>query len=360
MASMESLKPKWQRLATGCLLAALGAFAHTACSQGGAAERNGEASNVTPILQTGGNEASVTKDMVILEVDKSALKAELRTWPEDTGKSSLLMTFRIAIGKEEGDKQIEGDNKTPEGIYFSESLLDGSTLPAKYGPKAIPINFPNPHDQMLKKTGYGIWLHGVEADQRVEQAKVTEGCVAFYNADILTLAKWVKPHQVPIVIAKDTNRVNQEADLKSVRERTLAWLDAWRNRDVDAYGDFYGNDFRFGNMSLSAYRTHKARIFKSYQNMTLKSDSLRILAHPKYAMAIMNQDFSGDKRYKSSGRKILYWTKGSDGQWRIAREVFENRRIELLTFTAAEIAKLSENSPSAKYEKSTQTAAPNL
>lgn len=338
-------------------MTAVGAFAHVGCTESGAAEQSEPVKTAAkPAL----NAASVTKDMVILEVDKSALKAELRTWPEDADKSSLLMTFRIAIGKEEGDKQIEGDNKTPEGIYFSESLIDGSTLPAKYGPKAIPINFPNPHDQMLRKTGYGIWLHGVEADQRVEQAKVTEGCVAFYNADILTLARWVKPYQVPIVIAKDTNKVNQAADLQAVRERTQAWLAAWENRDVEAYGSFYGDDFRFNRMNAESYRAHKARIFKSYKNMTIKSDGMRILTHPKYAMAIMNQDFNGDGRYTSSGRKVLYWTKGQDGEWRIAREVFEKRRIELLSFTAAEIAKLSENSPSAKYEKSSQTAAPNL
>ena len=47
--------------------------------------------------------------------------------------------------------------------------------------------FPNDYDKDLGKTGYGIWLHGVEDDSRIEKANVTEGCVAFYNADIKLL-----------------------------------------------------------------------------------------------------------------------------------------------------------------------------
>ena len=39
------------------------------------------------------------------------------------------MKFKIAIGKEKGDKQFEDDNKTPEGIYFVNRIIDGKSLP---------------------------------------------------------------------------------------------------------------------------------------------------------------------------------------------------------------------------------------
>src|SRR5690606_38220912 len=83
-------------------------------------------------------------DMMVLTVDKTALKAELKTWPEEPLQASTLRSFKIAIGKVDGDKEVEGDNKTPEGIYFAQSHIDGSTLPEKYGALAIPLNFPNP------------------------------------------------------------------------------------------------------------------------------------------------------------------------------------------------------------------------
>ena len=61
------------------------------------------------------------------------------------------MKFKIAIGKEKGDKQFEGDNKTPEGIYFVNRIIDGKSLPEKYGPLALPINFPNAYDKDQRK-----------------------------------------------------------------------------------------------------------------------------------------------------------------------------------------------------------------
>ena len=78
------------------------------------------------------------------------------------------MKFKIAIGKEKGDKQYEGDNKTPEGIYLL-IVLSTVAFPEKYGPLALPINFPNDFDKDQGKTGHGIWLHGVADDSRVKK-----------------------------------------------------------------------------------------------------------------------------------------------------------------------------------------------
>ena len=86
-------------------------------------------------------------EVIFLLVDKKTLKAELKTWPDDHLQSETLLTLKIAVGKALGDKQVEGDNKTPEGIYFTQELINGNTLPAKYGPFAIPINFPNTFDR---------------------------------------------------------------------------------------------------------------------------------------------------------------------------------------------------------------------
>ena len=285
-------------------------------------------------------------DMIILTVDKKALQAELKTWPQNPAAASLLKRFRIAIGKAEGDKQQEGDNRTPEGIYFAQSHILGEKLPMKYGRKAIPIDFPNPIDRASGKTGHGIWLHGVDHDDRVDEAKVTEGCVAFYNADISSLANWLKGYQGVVVIAKDIQDVNRNADLTAVEARTLAWMKAWADRKVDDYIKFYRTDFRFGRMDLSVYSDFKRRVFGSYKNMKVTFDNLRVVTHPKYAVAFFNQDFHGDERFSSIGRKALYWERNEKGDWNIRREVFENRRFEFMTFTDAELALLSDSSVS--------------
>jgi murein L,D-transpeptidase YafK len=300
------------------------------------------------------------QEMVFLIVDKSNLRADLRTWPADWTKSEILMSFRIAIGKEEGDKQTEGDNRTPEGIYFTQSIIDGSTLPAKYGPKAIPINFPNPFDQMLGKTGYGIWLHGVEKDQRVEEAKVTEGCVAFYNADILSLTKWLRPQQTVVVIARNGASVNTEVDMKKITQLTNDWLDAWRNKDIERYISFYREGFSAKGYDLGGYKKYKANLFEHYDKMELTIDSLRVFVHEKYAMAIMNQDFNGDDRFISKGRKVLYWRKSPDGEWKISNEIFESKKLEFTSYSHEDFAQIFKNSPSYRAFNKESSAASNL
>ena len=280
-------------------------------------------------------------DMIVLVVDKGSLKAELKTWPEDPSKSSILRSFRIAVGKAEGDKEHEGDNRTPEGVYFAQSHIDGNSLPDKYGTLAIPIDFPNPIDQVLGKTGHGIWLHGVDRDQRVEEAKVTEGCVAFYNSDIAQLSNWLKSHQGLVVIAKDLTKVNQPQDLSDVRNATLSWISAWAARKIDSYISFYAPDFRFESHNLKSYADYKKRVFAGYRNMVVNYDGLRVVTHPKYAVSFFNQDFRGDNRFVSVGRKILYWERTPEGAWRIKREVFQNRRFEQVSFTDAELASLA-------------------
>jgi ketosteroid isomerase-like protein len=97
---------------------------------------------------------------------------------------------------------------------------------------------------------------------------------------------------------------------------------------------------------LAGYRAYKAKVFASYKKIDLRFDNLRVVSHPKYAISFFNQDFHGDERFSSVGRKILYWEKGADGQWYIRREVFEDRRFESVTFTDAELALLSDQKSS--------------
>lgn len=303
----------------------------------------------------------VERNVLFLLVDKSNLRADLMTWPENYEQSERLASFRIAIGKEEGDKQVEGDNRTPEGIYFAQTIIDGDTLPAKYGPYAIPINFPNEHDRFIGKTGYGIWLHGVEKDARVEEAKVTEGCVAFYNADIDSLTKWLKPRHSIIVIAKNADQVNKPQDVEQVQNMTKEWVSAWKIRDTKKYISFYAKEFRSRGMSLKQYADYKQRVFASYNQMQINMEQMRVFTHDKYALAIMNQDFNGDNRYISQGRKILYWVKDDAGQWKILHEVFGRSLFEMQSFSRDFIAKLSSESPSSKqFPAATESAASSL
>jgi ketosteroid isomerase-like protein len=159
-----------------------------------------------------------------------------------------------------------------------------------------------------------------------------------------------------VVIARDIAEINKTSDMEGVRQATESWMAAWAERQIDRYSSFYAMDFRFDRFNLKKYIKYKQRVFSSYQNMSVTFDNLRVVTHPKYAVSFFNQDFHGDDRYTSIGRKALYWDKTADGSWRIRRESFENRRFEFMTFTDAELALLS-NSGSVTVEKDAKSSS---
>ena len=288
----------------------------------------------SPLLAVA-NESSPEKveEMIMLTVDKTHSKADLRTLPEDASTARVLRTFKIATGKVDGDKERQGDNKTPEGIYFTQGTIPAKQLaPNKYGPLAIPLNFPNPMDQVSGKTGYGIWLHGV-GDRKIEDVRVTEGCVAFQNSEITSLTQWLQPNHGVVVIARDAAEVNRPEDVQGATKASIGWVDAWASRDVTRYISFYATDFNNAGKSKGAYESYKRAVFASYKTMSVKMSNLRVLTHPKYALAMMNQDFSGDSRFRSDGRKMIYLRKDAEGAWKIVREMFDNFMMRPVQFS---------------------------
>ncbi|MDA9951235.1 L,D-transpeptidase family protein [Oligoflexaceae bacterium] len=266
--------------------------------------------------------------MVQLIVDKEKLTAELKGLTEVGAASETWVKFKIAIGKEQGDKEKEGDNKTPEGIYFTRRPIAGKNLPAKYGSYALPINFPNPLDRVDGRTGHGIWLHGVEKNSRIEEANVTEGCVAFYNEDIAAVRSWLSPLNSVIVIAEQSSKVNDEDERKQVESRTESWLKAWQSKNVEDYISHYHKEFKHRKGQLKEFAAYKSLVFSGYKKMDVSMDQIRVVTHPKYAVSIMNQKFNGDDRYVSNGRKVLYWKKNEDGKWMIIRENFRAKPFQ--------------------------------
>ena len=119
-------------------------------------------------------------------------------------KGQLKTTFEstASFGMSKGAKSVEGDYKTPVGIYFGTHFLTNDELPEDfYGPMAVVLNYPNPIDIMAKRTGSDIWIHGSNDVTRVGQKASTEGCIILENPDLLKLIKIIRLKQVPVIIA---------------------------------------------------------------------------------------------------------------------------------------------------------------
>lgn len=279
-----------------------------------------------------------------LFVSKAELVAELRVATAYDALGQVVRRFRIATGQLPGDKQREGDLRTPEGIYFPRRHINTSSLSqVKFGTWAIDLNFPNLVDKMEGKTGFGIWLHGAGDDDRIDKENITEGCIAFYNQDINELLRWFPEDQGAIIIGQRLADLVDVEVHQEIRRKTLEWVDAWQNKRFEDYINFYAEDFRLGRLDLEGFGKYKQRLLNKYANIEINIDQLRVITHPKYVVAIMNLDYNAAGAYRSIGRKILYWQNNAERQngadrpdnplkklvagWEIIREDFSDTLI---------------------------------
>ena len=167
---------------------------------------------------------------------------------ENTPKGlQLVADYYASVGKLGIEKSLEGDQRTPLGVYFITSRLDPATLKDFYGAGALPINYPNPLDQSRGKTGSGIWLHGTPPDQFARAPLATDGCLVLANPDLERILRTVEPRSTPVVIARQLQWV-QPHSVAAERKSFEAVLNAWRTAktegDMKRLLSFYAPDFQ--------------------------------------------------------------------------------------------------------------------
>jgi len=171
----------------------------------------------------------------------------------------LVGDFYISVGLSGIEKEVEGDKRTPLGVYYITSNLNPRNLPDLYGVGALPINYPNALDVQRGKTGSGIWLHGTPREQFVRAPLASDGCVVLSNPDLQRLLGTVQIRTTPVVIAPELRWVDAEA-LAEHRTRFEATLDAWREArgaaDTDRLRGFYSPRFRAQGRDLQSWWPH--------------------------------------------------------------------------------------------------------
>lgn len=176
---------------------------------------------------------------------------------ENTGQElRLLADFYISVGKSGVEKMVEGDARTPLGVYFIISNLDPRTLSDFYGTGALPINYPNVLDTKRGKTGRGIWLHGTPPNQFARAPLASDGCVVLSNPDLDFIIRTVEVRTTPVVIAQRLEWVSPHsvvAQRKPFEETLAAWRAAKSRGDLDTLLRFYTPDFRSYDKTLAEW-----------------------------------------------------------------------------------------------------------
>lgn len=120
-----------------------------------------------------------------------------------SGKT-VLKSYKVALGGQPtGAKQVEGDGKTPEGIYFIDRFNPRSAYHLSVG-----VSYPNTQDTaralaMGMRPGGDIFIHGRgrEGARAAAAKKVdwTAGCIAVEDSEIEEIFAMVQGG-VPVVI----------------------------------------------------------------------------------------------------------------------------------------------------------------
>ena len=158
----------------------------------------------------------------------------------------LVADYYISIGKSGIEKAIEGDQRTPLGVYYITGSLKPTSLVDFYGVGALPINYPNPLDLKRGKTGSGIWLHGTPSEQFSRAPKASDGCVVLANPDLNHILNSVSARTTPVVIAERLNWVSKasiELEKSNFNNTLMAWRQAKVQSDAPKLMAFYTPDF---------------------------------------------------------------------------------------------------------------------
>jgi len=185
-----------------------------------------------------------------------ASRARLYLFENTATGLKLLADYYISIGKSGIEKSVEGDSRTPLGVYFVTSNLDPKSLKDFYGAGALPINYPNALDLKRGKTGSGIWLHGTPPTQFARAPLASDGCVVLANPDLERIIRTVEVRTTPVVIAQRLNWVAPhriKADGKAFEDALHTWQKARSGRDLAALTSLYTSDFNSHGKTLTEW-----------------------------------------------------------------------------------------------------------
>lgn len=288
------------------------------------------------VLQVVSINAAATQPSSIIETAiqyRYTLIAELETGElhvyERTieGKHNLVETFQVSIGKSGYGKEVEGDNKTPVGVYRITSYLNREQLDDFYGNAAYPVNYPNAWDRLQKRSGYGIWIHAEPIGflEKTRPLLDSNGCVVLSNNDIDKIAKYINVGYTYVILTPrvelvETHRI--ESLRSDIARRLAAWKSAWESLDNDLYLGFYSTKFNNLEKDWQAWVDYKKRIHAAKYTIKIGLSDLGIYAYPGLENTLWVEFYQSynSNNYRSKGWKRQLWQQEADGEWRIIYE----------------------------------------
>ncbi len=268
------------------------------------------------------------KYAILVDADSS----RLYIFANDNGTPKMVKDHYVTVGKLGTGKFVEGDQRTPIGVYFVYKHLPRPQLDKTYGQLADlygvgawPITYPNELDKSNRKTGSGIWLHGSPAATYARAPQASNGCVVLTNEEMLNVAEYLQIGTTPVIVTPKVEWLTKEQwKARSLAAQNLMgqWKTAWESLNTEQYLNFYGSSFLSPEgQNLEAWRAQKTLVNsgKKWTKVQLSELSMfSVTGGEDQIVATFEQDYRSDN-LENQMRKRLYW-QPENGQWKIRWE----------------------------------------
>ncbi|MDY0359879.1 MAG: L,D-transpeptidase family protein [Desulforegulaceae bacterium] len=270
---------------------------------------------------------SDVKGLRVILVDKESQKLYLLENKDDFFE--LIMEFKCSTGKNKGDKIVEGDSKTPEGVYLITGHYTKQYLSPVYGTRALTLDYPNYLDKAEGKNGYNIWIHGTDKEPLEE--RTTNGCVALLNKDIDVLSDYIKVGLTPVIITQKAEFYNSEAEYENRKEKFSKLFTLWlKSIEAGTYHDylnFYSSDY----LPDIAWWAEWENLRKNFNSFSLSKSSLNVFRESNKVYTLWLNFFLDVDQVKSRVLKRKLFIKYENDTPEIIGDIYLDGSEDLLS-----------------------------
>lgn len=206
-----------------------------------------------------------------------------------------------STGKNQGSKQMEGDAKTPNGIFFATRMQLNPRPPETYGTLAIPLDYPSFADKKSGRNGDNIWFHGAGKPIVPFQSN---GCVVLNDKDMHILAKYIQLNKTPVIIAETISWVSQNftpparIELEKVLDK---WTKAYSSGNINEIDSLYLKNYHLQGKKREQLANQISNIKSVTKHFTVAPKDISILKQNNDAVIVFDQITSINKNNVFSG-----------------------------------------------------------
>ncbi|MFM2407905.1 MAG: hypothetical protein RL358_647, partial [Pseudomonadota bacterium] len=256
-----------------------------------------------------------------LVVDTS--RSTLYVYENVNGAPRYVADYYITIGKLGTEKRVEGDQRTPIGVYFIKAELPKAQLADMYGSGAFPLSYPNEWDKKNNRTGQGIWLHGTPSDTYSRPPRASNGCVVLSNDNLEKLAPYLQVGITPVIITNHMEATNAEdtGQRDQLRAEIEQWRKDWSSLNTRAYLAHYSPDFASDSQNYNAWAAQKTLVNAGKEWAKVNVSNISMFTYPEQPDMVVvnfNQDYASSN-LSNQMRKRQYWIK-QNNHWKILYE----------------------------------------